>query len=130
MIGTVIKVRGTMSARLLAGQAGTVLVIDVNYRFVYAVEPPRAPADWMRVVGQLTGYIEFGDSLDLGGPIQPWDVAFPSEAGVRCGMTDGYLHPGYPGGPPGKVQPSGAPLNPYSMSKPGTIAACRAISGT
>jgi hypothetical protein len=45
-------------------------------------------------------------------------------------MTDGYRHPDYPGGPPNKVQPSGAPINPYSMSNPAATGACGATTGT
>jgi hypothetical protein len=131
LIGTVIKVYGTMSARSAVDRGNTVLDVDVNYRFVYAVEPPRAPRDWMRVVGQVTGYIEFSDWQGPGGPIQPWDVsAIPAEAGIRCGMPDGYIHPDYPGGPPGKVQPSGARINPYSMSNRDTTGVCQPTTGT
>jgi hypothetical protein len=133
LIGTVIKVHGTMSARSAVDQGSTILDIDVNYRFVYAVEPPHAPANWMRVVGQVSGYIQFGhwQGQDQGGPLQPWDVtAYPAEAGTRCGMTDGYGHPDYPGGPLDKVQPSGALINPYSMDIPVTTGACRRTTGT
>ena len=71
LIGSVIKVDGTMSARSTADQGKTVLDTDVNYRFVYAVEPPHAPTDWMRVVGQESGYIEFTDWQDPGGALSP-----------------------------------------------------------
>ena len=131
LIGTVIKVHGTMSARSATDQGKTVLEINVNYRFVYAVEPPHDPADWMRIVGQVTGYVEFNDWQDPGGPIQPWDIsALPSEAGARCGTTDGYSHPEYPGGPASKVQPSGAPINPYSMNAQPATGVCQNTTGT
>ena len=133
LIGTLIKVHGTMSARSAVDKGSTILEIIVNYRFVYAVEPPRAPADWMRVVGQVSGYIEFGhwQGQDLGGPLQPWDVtAFPAEGGTRCGTTDGYSHPDYPGGPLDKVKPTGALINPYSMAIPVTTGACRRTGAT
>ena len=131
MIGTVIKVHGTMSARSETDKGRTVLDINVDYRFVYAVEPPHAPADWMRIVGQVSGYVEFNDWQDPGGPIQPWDIsAFPAEAGARCGMTDGYNHPDYPDGPPSKVQPTGTPVNPYSMSNPRETGVCQRTTGT
>jgi hypothetical protein len=131
LIGTVIKVSGTMSARSARDQGHTVLDIDVNYRFAYAVEPPHAPADWMRVVGQVTGYFEFNTFQDPGGALQPWVIsAFPSEAGARCGTTDGYIHPDYPNGPPLKIQPSGAPVNPYSMSNPADTEVCQDTTGT
>jgi hypothetical protein len=131
LIGTVIKVHGTMSAHSAVEKGSSLLDIDVNYRFVYAVEPPHAPADWMRVVGQVTGYIEFDNWQDAGGPLQPWDVsAFPAEAGTRCAMTDGFGHPDYPGGPLDKVQPAGAPINPYSMDIPAATGGCRRTTGT
>lgn len=88
LIGDVIKAHGTMSARSAVDKGSTVLDIDVNYRFVYPVEPPHAPADWMRVVGQVTGYIEFTDWQDPGGPIQPWDVsAYPAITGTCLRST-------------------------------------------
>ena len=131
LIGTVIKAHGTMSARSATDDGRTVLDINVDYRFVYAIEPPHAPADWMRVVGQVSGYVEFDDWQDPGGPIQPWDVsAYPAEAGARCGMTDGYDHPDYPGGPPLKVQPTGPAVNPYSMSNPPVTGLCQRTTGT
>jgi hypothetical protein len=131
LIGTVIKVHGTMSARSATDQGNPVLHINVDYRFVYAIEPPHAPADWMRVVGQVLGYVEFDNSQDPGGPLQPWDItAFPAEDGVRCGMPDGYDHPDYPNGPPLKVQPSGAPVNPYSLNNPRDTRVCQRITGT
>ena len=131
LVGTVIKVNGTMSARSATDQGHAVLDVDVNYRFAYAVEPPHAPADWMRIVGQETGDFEFIDAQGPGEPPQPWVAALPAEAGGRCGMTDGYIHPEYPSGPADKVTPSGAPINPYSMSTPSKAAtACQSATGT
>jgi len=131
LIGNVVKVNGTMSARSAVYKGSTVLDIDVNYRFVYPVEPPHAPADWMRVVGQVSGYFEFNTFRDPGGALEPWDYSvFPAEAGARCGMADGYIHPDYPSGPPLKVQPSGAPINPYSMKNSDEITGCRNTTGT
>jgi hypothetical protein len=131
LIGTVIKVHGTMSARAATNQGDPVLDINVNYRFVYAIEPPRAPADWMRIVGQVTGYIQFDNWQDPGGALQPWDVsALPDEAGARCGTTDGFKHPDYPGGPPPKVQTTGPAVNPYSMNNQPLTGVCETTTGT
>jgi hypothetical protein len=56
LMGSVIRVHGTMSARKATNSHGDkYLAIDVDYRFVYPVEPPGAPVNWMRVVGELTG---------------------------------------------------------------------------
>jgi hypothetical protein len=49
----------------------TTLIGTVDYRFVYAVEPPHAPADWMRIVGQVSGYVEFNDWQTREGPFGP-----------------------------------------------------------
>jgi hypothetical protein len=130
LVSAVIKVHGTMSASSAVDRGRAVLDVDVNYRVVYAIEPPRAPQDWMRVVGQLTGYIEFNDWQDPGGPLQPWVSYAPSEAGVRCGMADGFIHPDYPGGPPDKVKPSGAPHDPYAMSNPDVAKGCSSATHT
>lgn len=131
LIGTVVKVHGTMSARAATDRGHAVLDVDVNYRFVYPIEPPRAHQDWMRIVGQVTGYIEFDNFQDPGGPLQPWVVsAFPAEAGARCGSTDGYSHPYYPGGPTSTATPTGATINPYAMSTQPTTGTCQPTTGT
>jgi hypothetical protein len=134
LVGNVIKVHGTMSARAATDQGRTVLDIDINYRFVYVVEPPGKPDDWMRIVGQLSGYVEFLDWEDPGGPLQPWVLYDPAEAGGKCGMADGYTHPDYPSdrAAPGQsgVQPSGTPIDPYSMAIPTLVGYCQATTGT
>ena len=133
LVGSVIKVHGTMRATEATDQGSQVLDIHVNYRFVYAVEPPHAPQDWMRVVGQVAGYIEFTNWDSSGGTLLPWVVsALPAEAGGRCAMADGYIHPDYTNGPPDKVQPNGKPIDPYSMTIPKytSNSTCTATTGT
>jgi hypothetical protein len=133
LIGNVIKVHGTMSAKEAVIQGSQVIEVNVNYRFVYAVEPPRAPQDWMRIVGQVTGTIQFTNWNSTNGALLPWVVsAFPAEAGGRCGMADGYIHPDYPNGPPDAVQPSGKAIDPYSMATPqsASSASCSPTTGT
>jgi hypothetical protein len=133
LIGSVIKVHGTMTARAATDHGRKYLAIDVNYRFDYPVEPPRAPADWIRVVGEVSGYIHFDNWQDPGGALQPWMVtALPSHAGARCDTPDGYAHPGYPSGPPDKVQPSGPAQDPYSMAttSPNDEKGCRRVART
>jgi len=131
LLGHVIKVHGSMNARAAVDKGRKVLDIDVIYRFVYAAEPPHAPADWMRIVGQINGYTEFIDWLDPGGALLPWVFYSPDIAGIRCGIGDGFIHPDYPGGPPDKVQPSGAPVDPYATASPASHGvACQATTGT
>ena len=80
---------------------------------------------------QVTGYIQFDNWQNPGGPLQPWDVsALPDEAGARCGTTDGFEHPDYPGGPPVKVQTTGPAINPYSMNNQPLTGVCETTTGT
>ena len=129
-IGSVIKVHGSMSATATKDRYGQpVLRIAIDYLAVYPVEPPRAPADWMRVVAQFDGPVDFGDWQDAETPFEPWWSAGPAPAGGRCGMKDGYVHPDFPGGPQDSVRPSGPPENPYSFAKPSGVG-CHTTTGT
>jgi hypothetical protein len=130
LIGRVIKVQGTMSARATTSQGNPVLDIEVNYRFAYPVEPPRAPQDWMRVVAEVTRYVEFGNWEGAGGTFMPWVETDDAPAGIRCDAVDGFVHPEYPNSSPDKVQPSGTPVNPYSMRKQPASKGCQPTTGT
>jgi hypothetical protein len=116
LIGSVIKVHGTMSARASTYSGYKVVEVDVSYRFVYPVEPPGAPADWMRVVGAIYGPIYFSDFTRTGTSLQPWVHYFTDRAGGRCDVTDGYLHPDFANGPPDNPAASGPVINPYSTA--------------
>jgi hypothetical protein len=129
LIGNVIKVHGTMTSRESTDQGRTVLDVDVNYHFVYPVEPTHDPAAWMRVVLQIGGYLEFADWQGSGGPLQPWAETQNFRAGGKCGVPDGFIEPDFPAGSPGKVQPSGTPIDPYAPKIP-SITGCRATTGT
>jgi hypothetical protein len=130
LIGNVIKVHGTMSARVGTSQGQTQLFVDVDYRFVYAVEPPHDPAEWMRVVGQESGYEGFNNLQDPSGPLELWFNAVPSEAGTLCDSTDGYSRPQYADSRPDTVQPSGPAIDPYSMNNPKPSNGCGLTTGT
>ena len=123
-IGSVIKVYGTMSARAAVDQGRKVLAVEVNYRFVYPVEPPGAPADWMRVVAAISGPVEFGDWSQASSPFQPWVLFSNGTAGDRCDSNDGYVHPDYPHSAPDKVRPSGAAVDPYSLATEPAAGTC------
>jgi hypothetical protein len=112
----VVKVHGSMSAGTTVFLGRTALSVKVNYLLTYAVEPPGHPADWMRIVAHKYGYVYFAQWDDPGGPLEPWVYTETSSAGGQCGMTDGYIHPAYPNGARSSVQPSGQPVNPYSMA--------------
>jgi hypothetical protein len=129
-IGPVIRVYGTMSAHATVDQGRKVLAVEVNYRFAYPVEPPGAPADWRRVVGEIRGPVEFGDWDQASSPFQPW-VRFSNAAfGARCDSADGYVHPDYPGSAPDKVQPSGPGVDPYSMATEPVPGSCQQATRT
>jgi hypothetical protein len=131
LIGSVIKVRGTMSAKSVRVTNTTALIITVNYVFAYAIEPPATPSDWMRLVTHRHGSYEFVPWPDLGDPLQPWDDTTTSQAGGLCGATDGYLHPDYPSerGPGAHPSPTGPALNPYSFATY-SPAGCTRSTGT
>jgi hypothetical protein len=134
LIGSVVKVQGTMSAKSVSDSGTTALAVTVNYVFTYAIEPPGAPTDWMRFLAHQYGSFDFAPWDDPGGALQPWDQTIIGHAGLRCGSTDGYLHPDYPSeraSGAGGTQ-SGPGLNPYSNATdvPGGGAVCGQSAGT
>jgi hypothetical protein len=129
-VTTVIKVHGTMKASVIRESAGPVLRITVDYLFVYVVEPPGNPAGWMRIVQQQTGTVDFARFDQSGSSFEPWYSVSGSTAGAQCSTRDGYVHPDYPSGPPDTVQPSGKPVNPYSLATPSAGAGCQNTTGT
>lgn len=131
-IGNVIKVHGTMSAHIADEAGSTVLAIQVNYLFDYAVEPPGEPGDWMRVLSHDFGSFDFAQWDDPGGPLEPWDQTVNGSAGGQCGVTDGYIHPDYPSERTNGPGSSGPAINPYSpaTSVPGGGLVCGRTTGT
>ncbi len=131
-IGNVIKVHGVMSARTAREAGGTVLDIQVNYLFAYPVEPPGDPSDWMRVIDHQYGSVAFAQWDDPRGPLEPWDQTLIGNAGLKCGTTDGFIHPSYPSERSSGVTQSGPAINPYSSatSVPGGGAVCGRTTGT
>lgn len=130
LIGSVIKVTGTMSARPGSANGRKALIIDVNYIFVYPVEPPSAPADWTTIITQLHGSVDFGywDTALAG--LMPWEYFDAFQAGARCDTSDGYVHPQYTNGPADKVQPSGVPIDPYATGTATPPPGCNRVTGT
>jgi len=131
-IGNVIKAHGTMSAQTAHEANGTVLAVQVNYLFAYAVEPPGQPDDWMRVIDHQYGSFDFAHWDTPSGPLEPWDQTIIGNAGIQCGTTDGYIHPAYPSERSSGATESGPAVNPYSSatSVAGGGAVCGRTSGT
>lgn len=132
LIGDVIKVHGTMTARTVSESGTVVLAVEVNYLFAYAVEPPHDPADWMRVVDHEYGSIDFARWDDPNGALEPWDHAIIGNAGNQCGTSDGYIHPDYPSYGSVDVRQAGPLINPYSSATrvAGGGAVCGRTTGT
>lgn len=99
LVGTVIKVRGTMRAVAITESGRPVLRVEVSYEFAYAVRPPADPADWTHVTARAYGSVDFARWNDQGGALEPLDrTVIEPVSGVACGAVpaDGYLYPGYP----------------------------------
>jgi hypothetical protein len=132
LVSHTIKVRGSMRA-LVARDAGrAVLRIHLDTLFVYAVEPPGHPANWMRVVNRNYGDVDFANWDDPGGALEPWLRLWNAGgvSGARCDVADGFIHPAFPAGPPSKVNPTGQPVNPYDQSVRPSTKGCRSTTGT
>jgi hypothetical protein len=130
LIGGVIKVRGSMSARSVTVSGTVALAVVINYIFDYAIEPPGTPADWMRLTTHQAGRFDFAQWDGSVGLLTPWDQATISTAGIICGETDGYIHPSYPtlestGATP---SPSGSAIDPYSFATSGPGGTCNPLT--
>jgi hypothetical protein len=125
----VVKVHGLMTAGTATNSGAEVLRVRFDYLFTYAVEPPGRPYDWMRIVQQQYGYLEFAPS-SMGVFASSSFDSFT--AGGLCGVTDGYIYPDFPQGLSPSVQPSGPAQDPYSLATPAASSGstCRPTTGT
>jgi hypothetical protein len=132
LIGGVIKVHGRMTADAPGSGANRVLSIHANYLFVYPIQQAGGGADTrMRVVTLAIITVHFATWNDPGGPLEPWIFSSNgAQSGALCGIYDGFVHPAFPGGPQGPVQPSGPPVNPYDQSPPPSARSCQPTTGT
>jgi hypothetical protein len=117
LIGSVIRVHGTMSAHAVTNSGSPQLDIDVSYIFVYPIEPPGRPSDWMRFFASDHDSYDFAQFDDPGGPLEAWDQTVVGTDGAVCYTTDGYDYPDYPIGRVPNPKSSGKPIDPYA---PGT----------
>lgn len=132
LVGSVIKVHGTMEALTARSDGNKLLRIHADYLFVYAVEQPGQPSTLMRIVARDVVNVDFATWDDPGGPLEPyWSLVGGGVAGSRCDVNDGFVHPQFAGGPPDKVRPTGAPINPYDQNAPPKLSGgCQATTGT
>jgi len=131
LIGSVIKVHGSMYATAVKDSNGSYeLDVHLDYLFVYPVEPPHQPADWMRVLNEDQGQVDFGNWQGVTATFTPWWENGGSVSGSECGTRDGYQHPAYPVSAPAQTaSPTGTPIDPYQMGK-STSGLCQATTGT
>jgi hypothetical protein len=130
LIGSVIKVHGTMSASAVRRSGAVILIVEVNYLFAYAVEPPHDPTDWTRVVDHEYGSIDFARWDARARTLQPWVNATIGRAGAQCGSVDGYIHPDYPSDRTIDTSPAGPLINAYSLAHPPAGASCGRTTAT
>jgi hypothetical protein len=130
--GDIVKVRGLPIRTAQAKYSGrTTLRITTDYLFVYAVESPGVPSSLVRVVARSEATVYFAQWDDPGGSLEPWIAGIQtSYAGAQCGSTDGFIHPAFPQVGPGKVRPSGAPVDPYDLNAPQVTKGCQLTTGT
>lgn len=96
LIGSVIKVKASMSAQTYHESGMLVLAVNVSELATYPIERPGDPGTWMRVVADVYGFFSFGHWDSQSGSLQPWEQTIVGNSGVQCPMTDGWLHPDYP----------------------------------
>jgi hypothetical protein len=132
LLTPVVKVHGTMAAHVTrTSQGRPMLRVEADYLFVYAVQRPHDPLTRMRIVFRDAVWVDFAQWDDPGGPLQPWwTPRGGGAAGSSCDATDGFIHPTYPGSLPGKVQPSGQPIDPYDQSSLPRGHGCQPTTGT
>jgi hypothetical protein len=129
--GGVIKVSGTMDAAAVTESGRQVLRVEVNYSFVYAVEPPHNTTDWSRVVTRQYGSVDFARWDDPHGALEPWDKTVVDPlSGVACGPADGYIHPAYPSNGSITAEQSRLVIRPYSRALPAASGACASTKGS
>jgi len=127
----VIKVSGTMNAVAVTESGRQVLRVEVNYSFVYAVEPPHNTTDWSRVVTRQDGSVDFARWDDPHGALEPWDKTVVDPlSGVACGPADGYIHPAYPSNGSITAEQSRLVIRPYSRALPAATGACAGTAGS
>jgi hypothetical protein len=129
--GSVIKVSGTMNAVVVTESGRQVLRVEVNYAFVYAVEPPHNSTDWTRVVTHQYGSVDFARWDDPHGALEPLDKTVVDPlSGVACGPADGYIHLAYPSDGSAVTQQSRLVIRPYSRAVPAASGVCTGTTGS
>lgn len=129
LVGDVIKVDGSMSARQGKDQNGDPeLWVNFEYRFVYAVRKPGTDKI-TRVMAYDKGQMEFWRDAP-GQRLRHWvgDSTDSWVAGVECRWDDGFLYPSYPGEADAGESGKGPVQDPYADSTPMGEQECANVS--
>src|SRR5262249_53423849 len=132
LIGSVIKVKASMSAQEYRESGRVVLAINVSDLVTYPVERPGDPGVWMRVVADVYGFFAFAHWDRPTGPLEPWGQTIVANSGIQCPMTDGWVHPVYPSlqaVPASGPVDSKGPYTPVSVA-PSAVPSSVPTSGT
>jgi hypothetical protein len=134
LVGPVIRVHGTMSAKAARYDHQAVIRVHADYLFVYPVAAPGVAGSGLRVVRRVFINVEFGTwDEPASSRLVPWISTFlGGPAGVVCGDADlGYITPQFPTAASQQIQASGQPFNPYDQSTPPPAGnGCEAVDGT
>jgi hypothetical protein len=135
LIGSVIKVNGTMHGKAVRDRDGSYeFDVDIDYIFVYPIQPPHQPDNWTRIVNEVAWTVAFANWQGAASSFAPWINSASGEgrvSGIVCGTGDGFWHPDYPvtvSASP-SVSPSGTPVNPYVAGQ-SYQGPCQATTGT
>ncbi|HEY2507548.1 MAG TPA: hypothetical protein VGI58_13625 [Streptosporangiaceae bacterium] len=132
LVGSIIKVHGSMRATTAVDDGTHALRIKADYLFVYPVQQAHGPASTrLRIVQRRLVTFDFATWDNPGGALEPWlkDVSGDT-ANASCDATDGYVHPLFPAGPEPRTRPSGKPIDPYNQSILPPDERCMAVTDT
>jgi hypothetical protein len=127
-VGSVIKVHGTTKVRKTRQDGMRGVTVELDHIFVYPVRRPGKPDTLMRVVVRRTSEV-FVYREPSG--VKFWLSASATQAApVRCDSEDGFLRPVYADEVTGESQPTGAPVDPYDLSRGQGADGCEAVTRT
>lgn len=127
--GDVVKVHGTTKVRKASENGTRGVMVKLDHNFVYPVHRPGKPGTLIRVVVRRTSEILV---YREGAAVRLWlSSSGTSAAPVRCDSEDGFLRPMYDDGSQGGPEPSGAPVDPYDLTRQQEAADdCQAVTHT
>lgn len=129
LAGDVIKVNGSSGAETHVQWGYRGILVKLNYLFVYPIYRPGHPETLTRLVAHYeASFFHFRDQSGE----HTWVVSAASATTpARCDVTDGFVHPVYPGhSAPDKNMPHGPSIDPYSLKSRPRDGICRTAGQT